>query len=39
MQPDLAMAWYNKGLFLKILGNDIEANVAFDKVKMLGYNG
>ncbi|MFZ2470447.1 MAG: tetratricopeptide repeat protein [Methanothrix sp.] len=36
---DAKIAWYNKGIALKALGNDSEANTAFDKAKGLGYNG
>ena len=37
--PKLALAWYNKGIALKALGLNGEANAAFAKAKELGIQG
>jgi tetratricopeptide (TPR) repeat protein len=37
--PQSGIAWYNKGLALKQLHRDAEANSAFIKAKELGYKG
>jgi tetratricopeptide (TPR) repeat protein len=39
INPQLANAWHNKGLSLKALHRDTEAEVAFTKAKELGYTG
>lgn len=37
--PQNGIAWYNKGLALKQLHRDTEANAAFNKARELGYKG
>lgn len=37
LDPNLALAYYCKGLVLRNLGRDDEAQRAFEKAKQLGY--
>jgi Flp pilus assembly protein TadD len=39
LDPNLAEAWNNKGIALKVLGRTSEAKAAFAKAKELGYTG
>lgn len=39
LDPNLAVAWNNKGKALEALGKTAEANAAFAKAKELGYEG
>jgi len=39
LDPNLAVAWNNKGEALKLLGRTTEASAAYAKAKELGYNG
>jgi Flp pilus assembly protein TadD len=37
IEPQYALAWYNKGVALKLLDRTTEADAAFAKAKELGY--
>lgn len=39
LDPELAAAWYNKGVSLSKLGRTAEADAAFAKARELGYTG
>jgi Flp pilus assembly protein TadD len=39
IEPQHALAWYNKGTALMLLRRNSEADAAFAKAKELGYKG
>jgi hypothetical protein len=39
IDPELAMAWKNKGITLELLGRSNESDAAFARAKELGYAG